>query len=762
MEERTPAERRALVRARVEELIGSIHMPLYDLMQKLPKKIMEKMARYGDTKGVELVPPDTKFRAHCNAKMVQGVTPRSSAKYFRAFAARYLIPIELHVDTMQYPDYAYAVGPPGTPITKENMLPVPRSEFALVIDNTLHLDKYYRAMSVSDIPLYEPVPGGRSLHVCSARHVIEAAKKQVERALNDEETANGGLSKQKREIQDHLREQNRLKRCYEMALDLVMKRTSPETLPVLMRASSKRMQDALRGLLDAQYVPADFTTYTKGSFAPPSYVIEHNHILSMAIRLASDEPLPEILESYPLIQALFLLFRHGVDQGFPIFLRTEGTDSEGGTMVEARIERFRTTPTAKETTQRINDNTDHGKKMWDLLHKRGSALVATSRPFVAAMQIIEKLGSITAVQCAHGPRMPVCALTGRTIQPGQWAWFIQCSINGPDNDMLQFFVLQTLPVSMNEALKHTEDPEVPILMEESDAPEPSPDHDYMDDVDMPDAVVPAAPEPEPEPAPKPKSKKRAPKKPEGGEVVAAKPKKSKTPPATDPDPETAPPPAKKARVSAATPTTQVPQIVLASQDWPVGTKLRWPDGSIMVVNPVFKVLMDRNKPLKNEDFTNVFVFQELLRLDGSNENNLFNWGSDHKTEFHAILKLLQVLCPPSTSATPVPDLSTIEGRLLKRQMDAGYLPQTKELEPYLHKTSKDISALAGLIALAQSLVDETYEPIGGHALNDFINKAPTKTMAQLTKAFQDHAPDPKTGQENAMMVMDAFRTLFYC
>jgi hypothetical protein len=333
--------------------------------------------------------------------------------------------------------------------------------------------------------------------------------------------------------------------------------------------------------------------------------------------------------------------------------------------------------------------------------------------------------------------------------------------------MLQFFVLQTLPVAMTGALKHTEDPEVPILLDESEAPEePSPARDYMDDVDMPDAVpvpVPAPePESEPEPAPKPKTKKRPPKKPspEGGEVVAAKPKKSKTPPATDPDPETAPPPAKKARVAA--PPTQVPQIVLASQEWPVGTKLRWPDGSIMVVNPVFKVLMDRNKPLKNEDFTNVFVFQELLRLDGSNENNLFNWGSNHKAEFHAILKLLQVLCPPSISATPVPDMSTFEGRLLKRQMDAGFVPQTKELEPHLHKTSKDISALAGLIALAQSLVDETYEPIGGHALNDFINKAPTKTMAQFTKAFQDHAPDPKTGQDNVMMVMDAFRTLFYC
>ena len=259
------------------------------------------------------------------------------------------------------------------------------------------------------------------------------------------------------------------------------------------------------------------------------------------------------------------------------------------------------------------------------------------------------------------------------------------------------------------------------------------------------------------PAPVEKKRKKAPN------YVDFMPKKR---PADTESGSLAPAPAPKKHTSSVTPIQDARPIPtplkVEGMSWPLGTRLKWPGTDVvMVVNDVFRALTGAH----TDEPRSVAHYRELLALE-NDEIGLLIWGNDRRVEFIAMMHLLQTLTPPpGKENVPIPAGPPLAmwTKFDQKIKAAGLNKEITLDQRYIPKGAAVYQALPSLVQLANELTNEQ-EPRGGHPMHAFVTRTDitTKNLTSLLAEFTFHyANDTRTAQEQAGLVVSAFKALFY-
>lgn len=446
------------LRTRVEALLGPAYMVLYDAMLQMPdKKLKGNMdGPTGRTDHIQFI-PDEPFRPFYTKVTTpdKKSSPKTIGEHFRSFSAKYIISCRLEFGTTSFPDYAFVSNAEKVTVTAKLIQLVPRNDLNLLHDPKMDLTKYYK--SASDIPMYHPAPG-ITLPVCSARHVVNHAKKAVVKQMEKEakETNPQPPKQRKSSTQSPAKTMEQEHSCYILAQEYSLADPffglAPNHLPLLIRSTDEQATGSVRDLLGHQYNPLSRSEFERFDSLTPDMVIEHQAIAHLALRLCdTTTAYPDSLNTLPLVQALLLNAGFGVDQPFGNYMKRQATDSYTQDTYNEFLAAFQTDTLAIHETRQLSGSMRLSRLILDKLSVLKSALMSTAVPFKAALELIVNIGSCKQVRYESSlfrQLSPVCVLTNQVIVPGQWAWFFQCPMKCLGSDMapvtLMFFVSEQL------------------------------------------------------------------------------------------------------------------------------------------------------------------------------------------------------------------------------------------------------------------------------------------------------------------------------
>lgn len=490
----------ARLRAEVSTMLHPYGMSLFDSMTKYrTDKVSNINKTTPDTtdqlKYIPMAKDKSKtFRAYYQAAVLGTNKFKRSIidENVRAFNSAHLVPVTYSIENNPtlYSGHAFVTGLDKAPLTTENMHLVPRGDLSRVHHSDMDLTQFYKIDDLNGIPMVKGEHGANLL-MCDMRYVVDHAIAQAQKKINKETAVVTGAAPRQRKTQLNARITTALKKSHarqDLALEFIRdNNVARGSLPLLVLSDDEVAMTNVRRLLAHQYVPLSRSDHERYSL-PTDYVVEYEAIAKLAENLLTCEtgPRTPMVDTLPLIQAMFLTQTIGAEQAFWNHMRNKSIDLIPTDAVEASVQVADTDPASRHDATMIGDAILHAHIIYNELGRAKSSLLATMQPLAVAVRLATNVGSCK--QVAFEQRKSVtCALSGGMNEAHENMWCVQCPLNplatgGNEPGFVIFFVRATLLTSLRDMLDG-------VTCEEEPVPPPAPADDPME-IDGWEAPVP--------------------------------------------------------------------------------------------------------------------------------------------------------------------------------------------------------------------------------------------------------------------------------
>ncbi len=163
-----------------------------------------------------------------------------------------------------------------------------------------------------------------------------------------------------------------------------------------------------------------------------------------------------MVDTLPLIQAMFLTQAIGAEQAFWIHMHRTSTALMAIDTVDASVQTSDTDPQSRHDALMLDDALWNAHVIFTELGRTKSSLLASMRPLQVAARLATNMGSCKQVVFDEAD-VVTCALSGRTNEAHEKMWCIQCPLNplatgGAEPGFIVCFVRVTLLTSLRAML----------------------------------------------------------------------------------------------------------------------------------------------------------------------------------------------------------------------------------------------------------------------------------------------------------------------